>query len=361
MGGRWLLYGANGYTGRLVTAVALRMGERPVLAGRSGEAIRPLADAAGLEARVVALGDAAGLRAALADVDAVVHAAGPFSVTSRPMVDACLATRTHYLDITGEIAVFEAVLGRADEARAAGVALLPGVGLDVVPTDCLAARLSAALPGAAELDLALHARGGTSPGTAKTSIEGLATGNRARVEGRIVQIAWGQPVRQVPFADRTRTAVAIPWGDVSSAWHTTGIPTIHTFLAMSPGAAQRARNLAFLEPLMRLRPVLWAAQRLLERTRRGPDEAARQAGRSEFWGEARHEDGRAVQATLSAPNGYALTAESCVRAARRVLDGTVEPGAWTPSRAFGADYVETLEGVTFHGVREALSASPAPA
>jgi len=355
MAGRWLLYGANGYTGRLVTTVAKALGEDPVLAGRSPQAVRAFARDAGLEARVFDLADPEALRAALADVAAVVHVAGPFSATSRPMVDACLATRTHYLDITGEIDVFEAVLGRREEARAAGVALLPGVGLDVVPTDCLAAKLAAALPGATELDLALHARGGTSPGTAKTSIEGLATGNRARVEGRIVQIAWGQPVREVAFADRTRTVVAIPWGDVSTAFHSTGIPTVYTFLAMSPKAAARARQLAVLEPIMRLRPVLWAAQRLLQLTRKGPDDAARQSGGSQFWGEARDPStGRVVQATMSGPNGYSLTAESCVHAVRRVLDGKVPPGAWTPSKALGENYAETLEGVVFHGVRDVV-------
>lgn len=351
MAGRWLLYGANGYTGRLVIERAVAAGERPVLAGRSRAAVEPLAAAAGLEARIVSLDDGPALRAALADVDAVVHVAGPFSKTSAPMVAACLATRTHYLDITGEIDVFEAVLGQAEAARRAGVALLPGVGLDVVPTDCLAGRLAAALPGATELDLALYSAGGPSPGTAKTSLEGLAGGNRARVDGGIVTIPWGRPVREVAFADRTRLALPIPWGDVSTAWYTTGIPNIRTWLGLPRRAVRTIRLVSLAAPLLRARPVLAALQSLVARFQRGPDTATRRRCRTEFWGEARHPDGRRVQATMSAPDGYDLTADSCLRAVRLVLDGAVSPGAWTPTAAFGPDYAPSLQGVTFHGLQ----------
>ena len=153
----WMLYGANGYTGRLIARVAAGRGERPVLAGRSAEKLEPLARELGLEHRVVGLDDQDLQCAALADVDAVVHAAGPFSLTSEPMVDACLATSTHYIDITGEIDVFERIFARDGEARRAGVVLLPGAGFDVVPTDGVAARLARELPEAVELELAFLA------------------------------------------------------------------------------------------------------------------------------------------------------------------------------------------------------------
>ena len=137
---RWLLYGATGYTGRLTAAAAASRGWRPVLAGRSEAPLRALAEPLGLEYRVAPL-EPAPLRAALQGIDAVLHMAGPFSETSRPMVDACLATGTHYLDVTGEAQVFAACYARDREARDAGVCLLPGVGFDVVPTDGLATFL----------------------------------------------------------------------------------------------------------------------------------------------------------------------------------------------------------------------------
>ena len=45
---RWLLYGASGYTGRMIAEEAVRRGHRPVLAGRSAERVRPLAESLGL-------------------------------------------------------------------------------------------------------------------------------------------------------------------------------------------------------------------------------------------------------------------------------------------------------------------------
>src|SRR5687767_3783927 len=127
----WMLYGANGFTGELIAAEALARGERPILAGRRADAVLPLAERLGLPSRIFGLdGDVA---ANLAGVAAVVHAAGPFSATSRPMLDACFAAGAHYLDITGEIPVFEACHARGEEAKRRGVVVMPGVGFDVVP------------------------------------------------------------------------------------------------------------------------------------------------------------------------------------------------------------------------------------
>jgi saccharopine dehydrogenase (NAD+, L-lysine-forming) len=344
----WMLYGANGYTGQLTAELARERGLVPILAGRSAEKVVPLAERLGLEHRVFDL-DAPG--AALDGVRAVVHMAGPFSTTSRPMVDACLAAGAHYLDITGEIGVFEAVASRDAEARARGVALIPGVGFDVVPTDCLAAMLKAALPDATHLDLAFATIGsGPSKGTAMTAVEGLAQGSgAARIDGRIrpVPVAWR--TREVPFADRERHVVSIPWGDVSTAFHSTGIPNVTTFLAMSPRTSARLRRLAPLRGLLRVGPLQRAAKAWAARRFPGPDDATRASARTELWGEAWNARGR-VSRALTTPDGYTLTADASLRAVERVLAG-VEPGFHTPSRAFGFDFVAGLEGVKVHPER----------
>src|SRR5580658_3655184 len=215
----WMIYGAYGYTGRLVAALATERGELPVLAGRDERRLRDLGELFELEHRAFDLGDPAALRQGLHGIDAVAHCAGPFSATAEPMIDACLATGTHYLDITGEIDVFEAVLARAAEARTAGVALLPGSGFDVVPSDCLAAILARALPEATRLELAIKMGGGVSPGTAKTAMESLGTAGRARIAGLIGPIPTDRRRRQVTFADGKATVFAIAWGDVSTAYH----------------------------------------------------------------------------------------------------------------------------------------------
>jgi len=112
----WMIYGANGYTGELTAREAVRRGQRPILAGRNAAAIEALARELGCESRVFDL-DAPHLDG----IQAVLHCAGPFSHTSKPMVNACLAAGAHYLDITGEIAVFESVFRRDADAKQRGI------------------------------------------------------------------------------------------------------------------------------------------------------------------------------------------------------------------------------------------------
>ncbi|MEC9071835.1 MAG: saccharopine dehydrogenase NADP-binding domain-containing protein, partial [Myxococcota bacterium] len=296
--GRWMLYGANGYTGRLIIEESLKRGLRPVLAGRSAEPIEALARETGLDHRVFDLGDPSTVEDALADIHTVLHAAGPFSATSAPMVDAALKTQTHYLDITGEIAVFEATFRRHQEAQESGVTLISGVGFDVVPTDCLALQLSQALPNAAHLDLAFCALGGVSRGTATTALEGLPEGNCERRDGKLVPTPVAELVMRVPFADRERDAVSIPWGDLSTAWRTTNIPNIRTFMAMPQSTIRWARRLGSFRRLMAWPLVQASLRAVVRRTVRGPDTQARAEGVSHVWGEVRDLEGNRVRGGL---------------------------------------------------------------
>ena len=342
-----LIYGANGYTGELVAEEAVRRGLRPVLAGRNATAVGELAGRLGLESRVFGLDNPSTLVRGLENVAAVLHCAGSFIRTSKPMVAACLAAGVHYLDITGEIGVFESIQRRGDEARGAGVALIPGVGFDVVPTDCLAARLAAALPDATHLTLAFTSEGGsTSRGTMKTMIESLPYAGAVRKDGRIVSVPMAMDARKFEFTCGSRWAMTIPWGDVSTAFHTTGIPNIRVYSGAPPSAIKRMRRMRPFLPLAGLTPLKRAAQWWIGRTVTGPDEEVRRTARMSLWGEVRNNAGEERRATAETPEGYAFTAMSSIEAAARVLDGTVGPGAWTPARAFGADLVFELPGVT---------------
>ncbi|HEY1487406.1 MAG TPA: saccharopine dehydrogenase NADP-binding domain-containing protein, partial [Micromonosporaceae bacterium] len=282
----WMIYGANGYTGELVARLAVGRGERPILAGRNAAAIGALAAELGLEARVADLHDPVALRAILDGVRVVAHCAGPFRATAAPMVDACLATGVHYLDVTGEIGVFEEVFARHDDAVAAGVVLLPGAGFDVVPTDCLAATLSAALPGATTLELAFRAGGGLSPGTARSSLEGMAGGGRVRRAGVLVPAAVGTPRRRVPFPSGAATVSAIRWGDLVTAYRSTGIPEITTYTVLPPGAG--------ISAVIAWAPVRSLAGRLAGVFVHGPDETRRGRTRTEVWGEVTDSAGNRV-------------------------------------------------------------------
>ncbi|HEX3787427.1 MAG TPA: saccharopine dehydrogenase NADP-binding domain-containing protein [Pseudonocardiaceae bacterium] len=346
----WMVYGANGYTGQLLARLAQERGERPILAGRSEAKIVPLAAALGFDHTVVDLFDPKRLRDSLAGVQVVANCAGPFTRTAAPLVDACLATGTHYLDITGEIDVFEAVYARAAEAEQAGVVLLPGAGFDVVPTDCLAAMLAAALPDAVELDLAFTMGGGISPGTLKTAIESLGAGGRARVDGELrpVPVAHKQTVADFPLGPRRVSAV--PWGDLSSAYRSTGIPTITTYTVV-PGADYVGRGHELLAPLLRNPTVQKFGLSMVNQLVRGPSEEKQAKGRCEVWGKVRAEGGRTASGALTGPAPYQFTAESVLAAVSRLLAGGIAPGAHTPSSALGADFVRDLSGVSVTEIR----------
>ncbi|MCZ6795198.1 MAG: saccharopine dehydrogenase NADP-binding domain-containing protein, partial [Planctomycetota bacterium] len=343
----WMIYGATGYTGELIAQEAKRRGLAPILAGRNRQRIEALGRELDLPTRVVGLEESAALERSLQDLDLVLHCAGPFVRTSPPMLEACLTTGTHYLDITGEIAVFESVLSLDEEARAAGVALLPGVGFDVVPTDCLAASLAEALTDATHLELAFIASGGSlSRGTLKTMIEAIPDAGAVRENGKITPVPLAFDAKVIEFSCGKRWAMTIPWGDVSTAFHSTGIPNIRVYSGQSPRAIRRARRMRPLLPLAGLKPVKRFLQWRVDRTVTGPDQTTRDSARTFIWGTVVNAAGERVTGTLEAPEGYAFTVLSSVECARRVLDGAVAPGAWTPSRAFGSGFVGELPGVS---------------
>jgi short subunit dehydrogenase-like uncharacterized protein len=344
---RFLLYGANGYTGQLIAEQAARTGMRPILAGRRADAIAPIAQRYEFEHRVFSLGSRSEIIRSLDGVDAVLLAAGPFSSTSAPMLDACIASGVHYLDITGEIAVFERCAAQHDRAVASRVVVLPGVGFDVVPSDCLAATLARALPNATSLELAFAGTGAglqISRGTAKTMLEGAGQGGAIRRDGRIERVPLGWRKRLVPFRDKAREAVSIPWGDVATAYHSTGIPNIVVYTTMARAQVRALPYVRLVVPLIRLPFIRRMIAQRIERTITGPDEHARRRVQAQLWGRASDAAGRSVEGTLVTPEGYRLTAETAVESVRRVLAGAVQPGFRTPSLAFGAGYITGFEG-----------------
>jgi short subunit dehydrogenase-like uncharacterized protein len=340
----WMIYGANGYTGRLVAAEAKRQGLAPILAGRDGEAIAALAREHGLPWRGFRLDDAIAVRDALDDVGIVANCAGPFAATAAPLIGACLARRVHYVDITGEIDAFVAAERQHAKARGAGVAVCPGVGFDVIPTDCVAACLVEALPDARFLALGFRAAGAMSPGTARTSVGGLAHGGRVRKDGAIVTVPLAHRTRTIDFGNGPRLAMTIPLGDVATAYFSTGIPNVETYVAASPGTVARLRRLEHLRPLLRIAPLRAFVERRAAKRSPGPTQAQRDADRTYVWGEARNDRGDARTARLTTGNGYRLTVDGVLMAVRTLLARPPEGGYCTPTQLMGPRCVERLPG-----------------
>ena len=343
MSERFMIYGATGYTGKLIARTAKAQGLNPLLAGRNEARLKSIAAQHGFEYQAISLDEPEALDAGLSQVDAVLHAAGPFSQTSKPMVDACIRTGTHYLDITGEIDVFEACAARDEEAKKAGVMLMPGVGFDVVPSDCLAAHMKARLPDATELTLAISGLGHMSHGTAKTVVESIGTGTRIRRDGCIVA-ARKTPRREIDFGQGPKNAVAIGWGDVATAWHSTHIPDITVYFESSPQLEQMANMGRIARWFASLGPMQRALKKRIEQQPEGPTDAERREGYSVLFGEAVNADGQLVQSRLHTPEGYTLTAMTSLEIVGRVMADEAKPGYQTPSSVFGPDFITEFEG-----------------
>jgi len=337
----WLIYGANGYTGGLIARLAVERGLRPILGGRNPTQIIVEANGLGLPHRTFTLESPAALDAALEGVSVVLHCAGPFVHTARPMVEACLRRGIHYIDITGELAVFESLAARDREFRQRGIMVLPGAGFDVVPTDCLAAHLARRLPGAVRLELAFRGLGGISRGTAATAIEGMASGamGMVRRDGKLTPVPAAWKTRTVDFGQGPRTVVSMPWGDVSTAFHSTGIPNVEVYMAAKPNMVRAMRAGRWLGPLLRFPFAKDFLKYRIHARMSGPTDAQRAAGRSEVWGRVEDATGRSAEARLTTLEAYTFTAHAAVNAVERVLAGAAQPGFQTPSSAFGPDWV----------------------
>jgi len=342
----FLLYGSYGYTGQLIAQRAVEKGLRPLLAGRDEKRLQAQSAALGLDYRVFSLEDVSALYAALEETSAVLHCAGPFVHTFRQMAEACLVMRRHYVDISGEIPGFEALARMDEDAKRAGVMLLPGAGFDVVPTDCLAAHLKKRLLTANCLRLYIRSvGGGVSRGTARSAIENMHRQGMIRQEKRLVQVPPAWRVRQVDFGRGAVDTVSIGWGDVATAYYSTGIPNIETYMALPPTALRLLRLMRIIGPLLYTRPLRWVLKQALRLARSGPSETQRREGLSLIVGQVSNPAGQTVTSRLRTPEGYTFTALATVEIMQRILSSDFRPGFQTPSLAYGPDFVLRFPGV----------------
>lgn len=340
MNAPFLLYGSYGYTGRIIAELAVQRGLQPILAGRNPARLHEQASQLGLQSLAFPLDDPLALDSALSGASLILLAAGPFQHTYPAVAAACLRTGRHYLDITGEIAVFEGLARMDAAARQAGVMLLPGVGFDVVPSDCLAAHLKGRLPDATQLTIAIRSLGGgTSHGTALTMLEGIHLPGAVRRNGRLESRPLGSVQRSFNFGRGPRPAVSIPWGDISTAYWSTKIPNIDTFMAFPPALTRMLRFSAAARPLLKLKVVKSLLAWAIKSGPAGPSPEQRRTGRSQFYAEVLDEQNNLASALLETPEGYSLTSLTSLLVVEKVLQGRFTPGYQTPSTAYGKDLI----------------------
>ncbi|MGB1120833.1 MAG: saccharopine dehydrogenase family protein [Saprospiraceae bacterium] len=344
-----MIYGANGYTAQLIIELAVKVGIKPILAGRNKRKIQPIAKRFDLPYRIFDLQNPRAIDDAISDIEVVLHCAGPYIHTAKPMVEACIRNMAHYLDITGEIDVFELIQSYDYEAKKKAVMLLPGCGFDVVPTDCMAKYLSEQLPDATHLSLAFASKGGgLSHGTAMTAIENLGEAGKIRLDGQIVNRPIGHQTKALRFGTEFKSfGVTIPWRDVSTAFYSTEIPNIQVFLGVPQHNAKYIQLQSKFNWLLKMDFVKKIAKAIVNAQMTGPDKKTRQRSKAYVWGEVKNAKGQTKSAYFSTLETYTLTAVMAVRIAQKVLDKNFKIGFQTPSNAYGWRLITEIEETRF--------------
>ncbi|MFW9940763.1 MAG: saccharopine dehydrogenase family protein [Candidatus Thorarchaeota archaeon] len=334
----WMLYGAYGYTGSLIAQEAKNRGHSPVLAGRSAEKLIPFAKKLDLNYIVLDLNDDNILTKTVNEFDLVFHSAGPYKFTSAPMVRACLKTSTNYVDITGEIPVFEQNFEHDAQAKDNGMAIISGVGFDVVPTDCLAKYVSEKITKPTSLDLGIVAMSNPSPGTLKTMLEHYNIGQLIRRNG-ILKPIEKEEIRKIRFSDKERTVRPVTWGDLSTAYRTTGIPNITTYFPLPKKFPNLLGSIGVSpKELLENKESKKNVDRWIEENVHGPDDFKRKTYRCYISASVYNDQGKEAHAWLETMESYRFTAVAGVRSVEKLFD--VEPtGVLTPALAFGKDFI----------------------
>lgn len=319
-GAKILIYGASGYTGKLICARAQQAGLDFEVAGRSEASVSALARSLGVAYRVFAVEDAQALRSALKGITAILNCAGPFAVTAGPIMEACIDSGVHYLDITAEFKVYALAESLSKKAAAASVMLLPGLGWDVVPSDCLAVHIASRVAQPQRLRIALEVAGSMSRGSANSAGEIMSVGLLVRSEGKIVAAPNVEPA-VFDFGEGNVECARMSFGDLVTAWASTRIPNIEMFVHVK-GDAFPEGDLSGLPD--------------------GPTLEERDANRAKVVAEVTGNDGSIARAVIDTVNGYSYTPLSSVEASRRVLAGQFIPGFQTPATLFGAGFASSI-------------------
>jgi short subunit dehydrogenase-like uncharacterized protein len=337
------IYGATGYTGRMIVQRAIDRGLRPVIAARNQDAIRSMAAACGLEWKLAHINEPASLLHLTAAAKVLVNAAGPFTATAGPLMDACIATGTHYLDITGDSATVEATAQWHERAVLSKVMLMPATGFDVVASDCLLAHVARRLPGATSLKLGFDKSEPTSTGSLKTILEMSGQGVRVRRNGRLISVAPGSLVHNFDYGRGPQPSFAVNLGDTSSAFFSTGIGNIETYMRASVQVWSAITASRYWGWLLATPP--WQAALKAQVDLFALDPSPQQS--SAAWGilvaEARDASGRCVRSRLLTGDVYWFTALSVVTVAEKCIAGEWQPGFQTPSRVYGPDFVLSID------------------
>jgi short subunit dehydrogenase-like uncharacterized protein len=319
-----MIYGATGYTGRMAAEHAKAAGTPLALAGRNEATVARFASELGVEYRVFTLDDAVAIDQGLAGMSVIVNCAGPFMRTADALMRASIRNGVHYLDTAAELDSYRLAEVLDDDAKAAGVMLLPGSGGSVAMLGSLAGHAVRRATNPRKIRIALHIAGGMSRGSVASATENLAAETFQRVDGRLVSKAAGD-IQQFDFGKGAVDCFPVTLPDLITIWRATGVPDIETFVHVAGDSFPKG-DLAALPD--------------------GPSKQERLANRYQAVVEVTDSEGHMTRSLLDAVNGYTFTAMAVAEAGRRVLAGEARPGFQTPAGLFGNGFAETIADTT---------------
>lgn len=321
---KMMIYGATGYTGRMVAQCAVAAGTPLILAGRSVTALAALAASGDVDYRAFPLDDAAAIDQALRGVGVLLNCAGPFAHTAEVLMRACIRAGVHYLDVAAELDGYRLAEVLDADARTAGVMLLPGSGGSVAMLGCLAGHAAARVSDPSSISVAMHVSGSLSRGSALSAMSSVTAETLARADGALVARVAGT-IRQLDFGQGPVDCFQVTLPDLVTIWRATNVPDIETFVHLT-GDGFPQGDIAALPD--------------------GPSEHERLANRYRASVEVTGVGGDVVRSVLDTVNGYTFTATAAAEAGRRVLAGECRPGFQTPAMLFGNGFAETIADTT---------------
>jgi short subunit dehydrogenase-like uncharacterized protein len=342
-----LVYGATGYTGKLVTLEARARGLSPILGGRSEAKLHDLSSSLALESRTASLDDPRQLARALEGTRVVLNTAGPFSATASALADACLHAGVHYLDVTGEVGIIGALAGRDGEARRQRIMVMPAVGFDVVPSECLALHVArrSRCPGK-RLFIGISMPPLLSRGSIRTIIEQIGGPVLVRRGGSLQRVPPVSLERSFDYGSGPSPSLVVSWGDVASAYFSTGIPDITVYFEATAAVRTHGTLRRLFDWAVPFTPWRASLDAAADWVPDGPTEDERARHRAVIVAEVEDEGGESHRARLRTPDTYSFSAACATAIAIRVLAGDFEPGFQTPARVYGPDFVLGFAGVS---------------
>ena len=342
-----LIYGAYGFVGKEISRLAKEKGLNPVLAGRNKKKIQDLASALKLDYLVFSLSEVDKVEKHISDFDIIMNCAGPYIETFKPIVKVCIKNNTHYLDLSGEIPVYEAIYNMArDSSMQSRAMLISGIGFDVAPTDCLALHLKENFESGSKLTIAFKSDGpaGLPPGTIKTMVSLIPYGNWIRKEGSMIRPNKGIETKLIQFTSEPVKSLRITWGDLFTAYHSTGIPNIEVYASFPKMTIMQLKFIdAFRSILSRPRILNFLSRTL----KGGSTEEQRKKTKMYIYAELSNAQGERVICRMNGPEGgFVWTSRLAVEALLLINSGVYKSGYQTPASAFGSDFGVKIEGVS---------------